>query len=600
MQKTEYFYRKYKTSSFEKSEKRKSLCFVIPKDKYHEKPLLWNEKTFQFDQIESAKEAELCSSQENCVVEFPEYEEIKKETFSAGTVFSSAFKNICEINNSDAHILTEAAAKFTSENFASFALYNYKRKKNNYYEFRKNDENKIPRKIFAYKFETDYKKLTLKFSIFSIIINPHVLADLKNKALLDLPQQSSPLYSEEFYLFDFGNGLIKRSAEPLKFIEKNKNGKNAFLEEAAYLANQFLNDYNGFQTEKIPPEILQHILDVASELANIFTGRQISVPPKLKNPLAYDALEAISHHLLSLVFLPFSQMLSNNLLFASYLLKNDVLNNFQINRKDPEIFNHFMDFAKLPNIKSVRKACSKSEGAITVLHLLKKASFTDLNCYNLAMESKKFFDIFFGNYLKDELFTGDDEDFVNLKFFFDYARKTRSEISIMKTLLKIGKNESASTYTDALNMFRIYFDYIPEVLKKRVLRYGFNEKNHDELSLLCASLKNVPFKYSDEQRSLEQKIEDYEFALPKDSTQLVEIGMKLHNCVASYSDRVLGQKCTIVYAKKNDKYVLCIEVRGKKVHQERANLNRDPSKEQDRILKIWRDAHELDFTENEY
>ena len=79
-----------------------------------------------------------------------------------------------------------------------------------------------------------------------------------------------------------------------------------------------------------------------------------------------------------------------------------------------------------------------------------------------------------------------------------------------------------------------------------------------------------------EVEELEDDIDGYSFRLPKDSYQLCEIGTALHNCVASYGERVAKEECTIVYAQKNGEYKICIEVRGKEIVQERIDRNERP------------------------
>lgn len=566
MQKTVYFYRKYKSSSFEKSEKRKMLCFVIPKDNYHEKPLLWNAKNKKFEQIELSKEEKLCSVSKKCVVELPEYEKIDKETASCGDIFSNAFTNLFERKTFDAKVLTQAALDLTSKNFASFVSYEYKSKKNDYYEARKIDKNGIPRKDFAYEFKIDYENFSLTFS------------------RLYIDSNLSEKYSTQKYLFDIKNGFVENLSNPIKSLKESPKEYDE-KSKAELLAKAFILD---FRKERLPEKIVQTIFKILKELACRFTEKNLSFQKiSKKNNLGV--------YFSNLVYIPFCPNLAGVLFHSpAFSVNSNIAHDFPLNRKDGNVFNEFLDFIKVPNTKQIRKTFQKDYRVIEIAYKLKNAGFSDLNAFNLATKNSSFFDIIF------DITERDNSIQENLSFFVKYSFSKKSEIATMKTLLKFDKDEWRGTYTDALNMFRLYFEHIPEILRKRILRYGFNKKNHDELSLLGASLKNIPFKYSEEQFSLEQKIEDYEFALPKDSTQLVEIGMKLHNCVASYSDDIIGKKCTIVYAKKDGKYVLCIEVRGNKVHQERADSNFDPNKEQNRILKIWHESHGLEFTGNEF
>ena len=107
------------------------------------------------------------------------------------------------------------------------------------------------------------------------------------------------------------------------------------------------------------------------------------------------------------------------------------------------------------------------------------------------------------------------------------------------------------------------------------------------------SNKNITFKYSEEQKKLEDDIDGYSFRLPQTSYQLCEIGTSLHNCVASYTDNVQKKECTIVYATKNDEYKICIEVREKEIFQERIDRNASPDEEEKIILQKWHERHSL-------
>ena len=101
------------------------------------------------------------------------------------------------------------------------------------------------------------------------------------------------------------------------------------------------------------------------------------------------------------------------------------------------------------------------------------------------------------------------------------------------------------------------------------------------------------FTYTDEQRRLADNVGDLEFALPKDSYHLCEIGTALHNCVASYADSVLRNNCTIVYAKKDGEYKVCIEVRGNQILQELTDRNANPDEATQKLLDEWHVRHGL-------
>jgi hypothetical protein len=75
--------------------------------------------------------------------------------------------------------------------------------------------------------------------------------------------------------------------------------------------------------------------------------------------------------------------------------------------------------------------------------------------------------------------------------------------------------------------------------------------------------------------------------------QLCEIANTLHNCAASYVDKVQKKDCTIVYAEKDGKYRICIEVQGNEIIQERIHHNKDPEKEERTALRKWHKKHKL-------
>lgn len=154
---------------------------------------------------------------------------------------------------------------------------------------------------------------------------------------------------------------------------------------------------------------------------------------------------------------------------------------------------------------------------------------------------------------------------------------------------------------DAAKMFQDYFEYLPAEVVQSVIRDGLSKYNHDVLSKYNPKLKNVEFKYTKNRLELEDNILEYEFYLPKESFDLAEIGSSLHNCVGSYGDSVMQNRCTIVVAKKYDLPVLCIEVRNlKTVHQVRADCNAMPKGEPLEAFELWRVKHHLLFSGNSW
>ena len=216
---------------------------------------------------------------------------------------------------------------------------------------------------------------------------------------------------------------------------------------------------------------------------------------------------------------------------------------------------------------------------------LKDAGFRDINLYNRVITNKEV----------SQRIDGFNQE--SLDFFCKYSIKKRGQKATMNTILKAAKEPDSlyEYFYDGINMFSRYFKHIPDTLKNDILTEGFSQFNHDALANLAYRYenKNITFSYTAEQKKLEDDIDDYSFRLPENSYQLCEIGTSLHNCVASYATLVKKKTCTIVYARKDDNYEICIEVRKNEVWQQRMDHNKNPDKEQQNVLSKWREKHNL-------
>lgn len=85
---------------------------------------------------------------------------------------------------------------------------------------------------------------------------------------------------------------------------------------------------------------------------------------------------------------------------------------------------------------------------------------------------------------------------------------------------------------------------------------------HDTLVSLSQKEKqeNITIQQSSLYSRLEATIDGFQFTVPKETHELVDIGVKLHNCVATYSARVVKGLVAIVAVSKNNELQACIEV----------------------------------------
>ena len=119
-----------------------------------------------------------------------------------------------------------------------------------------------------------------------------------------------------------------------------------------------------------------------------------------------------------------------------------------------------------------------------------------------------------------------------------------------------------SDMADIARQFMRYYTNLKDEERDMVYREGFTTYVHDVLSkiILCIKNKNIIFNYAAEQESLEDEIDGYTFKLPADSNTLRKIGARMHNCVFSYTDWIIGGSCTIVYAEQLGRPEICIEL----------------------------------------
>ena len=328
-----------------------------------------------------------------------------------------------------------------------------------------------------------------------------------------------------------------------------------------------------------PQSVLCAAYKKLSELAKKFTG--LSEAPATINYLSEENTKPrYLSEMYVLTKLPCEPNLYEVLMNKEL---NDLKFNFKYDRSDTKVLASFLQRAHLKDYRILRKVYAEHPIVLLLCMRLHDSGFRDINLYNRVIESEE---------NREEIRHLDRKSLV---FFSKYSIKKRGQLSTMNTILRKSEDVDYFMKDDAFCMFRSYFRHIPEELRKDILEDGFTRFNHDALCKVSFSAENrsITFKYSGEQKNLEDDIDGYSFRLPKTNMQMCEIGTALHNCVASYAEIVEGKECTIVYAEKDGEYKICIEVRGKEVCQERIDRNEVPTGEEKAVLSKWHERHGL-------
>lgn len=323
--------------------------------------------------------------------------------------------------------------------------------------------------------------------------------------------------------------------------------------------------------KKLPEEILGHALGTFRELICKWCGFSVTFADE-------RADTALLRKITEFPFCP----------GISEIIDSPVVKKFhgRCDRTNPECYRQLCKSLKVDDCRTVRKSFAANHQSLPAYKILRHAGFRDINIISRILGSR----------LTDAIRGNDFEDYL---FFLKKARRHCSEKKLAFILLSNMKNEDYYL-KDGVVMFRKYYRHVGRVLKNSIFKFGFTELNHDALAVISSSegKRNLRFRYTAEQRSLEDDVGEFSFRLPRTSRELMELGTELHNCVASYAQRIRDRECTVVYARCGMKYEICIEIRGREVIQQRGKYNRALEGDAASAMERYIQRHGLVFMEN--
>ena len=562
-----YFYRKFGTADFILSEKEKKIIPVRIKNQFLPDNLVYNWSNNIWEKADSIPE----ENDETLPAEFVEFPvRSVKPSFSEHGVlsdergFSIEDLSPCEMADYCAWKREESRYFFNSRNFK--------------------DANDSQKDYFGAELCVDEEKLTLSLTFKKFARKELEGRDYMNRHIdSKFPVYSSeaierPSFISETIFFDMKQGNISfdfdSNSEPWRL---KQNSHKEFL--PFELHDKILQLLGNLEFYFYPESVLCAAYKKLSELAKKFTG--LSEAPATINYLSEENTKPrYLSEMYVLTKLPCEPNLYEVLMNKEL---NDLKFNFKYDRSDTKVLGSFLQKAHLKDYRILRKVYAEHPIVLLLCMRLHDSGFRDINLYNRVIESEE---------NREEIRHLDRKSLV---FFSKYSIKKRGQLSTMNTILRKSEDVDYFMKDDAFCMFRSYFRHIPEELRKDILEDGFTRFNHDALCKVSFSAENrsITFKYSGEQKNLEDDIDGYSFRLPKTNMQMCEIGTALHNCVASYAEIVEGKECTIVYAEKDGEYKICIEVRGKEVCQERIDRNEVPTGEEKAVLSKWHERHGL-------
>ena len=161
------------------------------------------------------------------------------------------------------------------------------------------------------------------------------------------------------------------------------------------------------------------------------------------------------------------------------------------------------------------------------------------------------------------------EDWEQLAFLTNWLIGRKGEKRIARRLLKYSSEEVAWENSDICKMVYRHFDAISDETKEMFVQHGFSHELHEKL---VGEINQIEFRHEEipylpYERDFECAINGYFFELPTYTDDFQQIGLAMHNCVASYLEDVCHKKCTILTIKKDGQYVGCVEIRDSCVRQ---------------------------------
>ena len=555
---TDFFYRRLRGSPFIHDNSAAHLP-VVPvrlKNEFTPHDLRYDESTRQWQPAEISNDAVQPQGAEAAgAALFCEYVAYQ-ETFRPFLSLHDYAEHIDCIERGDSGFEVE---ELDDAELDAFISYRKSVRRNEQIKAYLTDANGISKDIFACTVSTDRARLQLSITL-------HLFCKHTEPEGSTDPDADQPDIKTQAIRFDMKNGTVTVEGCGERGDEFNELAAWDSQKQREYYwrAQDFLENHTC-----IPSAPLRFAWTRLRALARAYTGAALNgpVPQHSELPLAMYCL----------TMLPLEPRLYPVL--CTTLLRS---RKFAIDRTDSRIFLRFCRTFRIHDCPTVRRAFNDRPASLFTYIRIKAAGFRDINLYRRVLQNSR------TSYLFDEFEKKD------LVFFVRWSIELRGEVCTMNTLLKDGQTNILMR-NDAMEMFRRYFPHIPQTLKKEILHEGFTERIHDALASLSYRMKhkNVRFAYSAAQLALQDSIDGYEFRLPADSSELCEIGIELHNCVATYIERIAQHKCTVIYAQTGGRRRLCIEVRGNEIYQERADHNTKPDGTENAVLARWQERHRL-------
>ena len=237
---------------------------------------------------------------------------------------------------------------------------------------------------------------------------------------------------------------------------------------------------------------------------------------------------------------------------------------------------------RVPVTKSLRKLYNENPHNMDIVYFLKNIGFKDVNSYQKLTGFGVHFCL------------NNPEKFA--PFFKEFIR-IRGENNVVR----MTSDTDFELIKDVAQSYMTVDEDAAAIILKDIHNF---EEIHETFNVSCPSRERCDQKIhysSNEKKRFNFECKDgVKFELADGSKDLATIGYHMGICVGGYAPAALKKRTTIVKMMKEDKYIACIEVKGRHVVQLKAKFNNPVRREHKHNIDEWLKHAKLEANCNDY
>lgn len=178
--------------------------------------------------------------------------------------------------------------------------------------------------------------------------------------------------------------------------------------------------------------------------------------------------------------------------------------------------------------------------------------------------------------------------------YCQFLKRTKGERAMMRWLYRYSSRDYLSReQQDTIEAVFEYGQFFPEDVMERLRKDGLTGQVHCLVSQAVAyiSMQEDPdFELPCDPLCLEAEcdVNEYRFRLIHNIGDLIDAGIELQNCVASYQRRIMNGQSSIFVVRKSDKWIACIELnRARQIVQALGPKNKRLVDDSLEVCRLW-------------